>query len=270
MEIQNKYERLKEYFRSAGSAAVAFSGGVDSTFLLKAAIDALGDKAAAVTVYSCFMPEKELDEAEEFCRSENIRHFICEVNPLLNEEIADNPPERCYLCKKEIFGKIKAVAAENDIRIVAEGSNLDDNSDYRPGLSAIRELGVKSPLQEVGFTKQEIRTMSDRLNLPTWNKPSFACLASRFAYGEKLSEEKLHRTERAELLMSELNFSQFRVRSHGDMARIEVLPEDFDKLIAQREEICDKFKEYGFIYVSMDLSGYRMGSMNETLKMKDL
>ena len=193
----------------------------------------------------------------------NIRHIICDVNPLAVKGFADNPLDRCYICKKEIFGIIKNIAAENGVNAVAEGSNLDDGDDYRPGMKAIRELGVLSPLQTAGFTKREIRKMSEKLGLSTWNKPSFACLASRFAYGEKITAEKLKRVEKAEKILKNSGFRQFRVRVHGELARIELLPEDFEKLFKVREKLYSDIKALGFSYVTMDLQGYRMGSMNE-------
>lgn len=193
----------------------------------------------------------------------NIRHIICDVNPLAVKGFADNPLDRCYICKKEIFGIIKNIAAENGVNAVAEGSNLDDGDDYRPGMKAISELGILSPLQTAGFTKREIREMSEKLGLPTWNKPSFACLASRFAYGEKITAEKLKRVEKAEKILKNSGFRQFRVRVHGELARIELLPEDFEKLFKVREKLYSDIKALGFSYVTMDLQGYRMGSMNE-------
>lgn len=265
MEATEKYERLKDKLRSFQSAAVAFSGGVDSVFLLKAAKEALGKQAVAVTVRSCLMPAREFGEAERFCAQEQIRHIVCEVNPFDIRGFADNPPNRCYLCKKYMLEKIREIAVQNGIAEVAEGSNLDDNGDYRPGLLAVRELGIKSPLQEAGFTKQEIRALSKRLGLATWNKPSFACLASRFAYGEGLTPERLKRLERSEQVLAEVGFSQFRVRVHGDLARIEVLPEAFEQLLAYSAQVSRELKALGFSYVAMDLEGYRTGSMNEML-----
>ena len=228
--MNSKYEKMIENLKSLGSVAVAFSGGVDSTFLLKAAKEALGNNALAVTVRSCIIPSNEICEAEEFCKSENIRHIICDVNPLDINGFADNPTNRCYICKKEIFSLIKQVAAENGINAVAEGSNLDDNGDY-----------------------------------PTWNKPSFACLASRFVYGEKITAEKLERVGKAEQILRNSGFKQFRVRIHGDIARIELLPEDFEKMLKMREELYASIKALGFSYVTMDLQGYRTGSMNEVI-----
>ena len=270
-DAKEKLVNLKNYLRNLGSVAVAFSGGVDSTFLLKTAYDVLGkDHVIAVTAKSCSFPKRELEEAKAFCDREGIRHFICESEELEIEGFSDNPPNRCYLCKKELFNKIIDIAEEQNMNYIAEGSNIDDNGDYRPGLIAVAELNVKSPLREAGLYKEEIRELSKELKLPTWEKPSFACLSSRFAYGEKITEEKLAMVENAEQLLLDKGFTQVRVRIHDKMARIEIMPEEFEKLIEKdmREEIAAKLKSYGFTYVSMDLSGYRTGSMNETLKDK--
>jgi len=265
--LLEKYDRLKDYLASFGSVAVAFSSGVDSTFLLYAAKEALGDRAIAVTASSCSFPERELNEAKEYCQKMGIRHFVIKSEELEIEGFSHNPKNRCYLCKHELFEKIGALAKEQGINEIAEGSNLDDNGDYRPGLQAVAELGVKSPLRHVGFTKQEIRELSQYFNIPTWNKQSFACLSSRFPYGDLINEKKLKMVDRAEQLLLDMGFHQLRVRIHGDVARIELLPEEFPKFMEEetRLSVYKKFKEYGFSYVTLNVVGYRTGSMNETL-----
>ena len=265
--LNTKLENLKSYLGSLGSLAVAYSSGVDSTFLLKVAHDVLGDKAIAITATSSFYPKRESQEASDFCKSKGIKQIIVASEELDIPEIRHNPTNRCYLCKKDLFTKILSIAKENGIDNVAEGSNMDDMGDYRPGLKAIAELGIKSPLRECDLYKEEIRALSKEMGLPTWNKPSFACLASRFVYGEEITIQKLKMVEKAEEALLKLGFKQFRVRIHGEnLARIEVLPADLEKLFSLRETISKALHEVGFTYITMDLSGYRTGAMNEGIK----
>ena len=273
VELNGKYEKLRNYFKELGSAAIAFSSGVDSTFMLKVAHDVLGDKAIAVTARSHSFPSREKNEAADFCKKEGIKHIFIDSEELDIPGFKENPKNRCYLCKHELFEEILEVAKKQGLAFVCEGSNLDDNGDYRPGLQAIAELGIKSPLRECGLWKSEIRALSKELGLATWKKQSFACLASRFVYGESITIEKLDMVDKAEQLLIDLGFEQERVRIHsfgngqtsGTIARIEVNPDDFSKLLENRERIISEFKNIGFNYVSMDLQGYRTGSMNETL-----
>lgn len=263
--MNQKLEQLKQNLKKQNCLAVAFSGGVDSAFLLKTAFDVLGSNVLAVTVQSSIFPMRETEETKEFCRQYGIPQIVCQADELSIPGFAQNPANRCYLCKCRMMQVITDTAKKQGIFDVAEGSNIDDQADYRPGHLAVEEFGVLSPLREAGLTKAEIRELSRQMGLPVWDKQSFACLASRFVYGEEITREKLEMIDQAEQLLLDLGFSQVRVRMHGQMARIEILPQQFERLLQESVRGCitEKFREYGFCYVTMDLLGYRTGSMNQ-------
>ncbi len=267
MNIYDKLNNLKNIIKKHNSAVVAFSGGVDSTFLLKVAVDVLGDKVVAVTAHSSTYPERELRESMEFAKRNSIRQRVIISEELDVEGFSDNPVNRCYLCKNELYEKIQAVAKEEGMECIFEGSNVDDLGDFRPGMKAVKEHGVISPLKEAQLTKEEIRALSKEMGLDTWDKQAFACLSSRFPYGERITKERLQMIDRAEQFLLDLGLKQVRVRFHKDIARIEVPQDSFDKLIepTTREKIYTEFKNIGFMYTALDLKGYRTGSMNEGL-----
>jgi uncharacterized protein len=265
--LEEKKQKLAAYLGELESVAVAFSGGVDSTFLLKMAHDVLGDKALAVTARSHSFPERELNEAIAFCKNEGIRHVLVESEELEIDGFADNPVNRCYLCKTELMTHLWEVARAQGVKHVAEGSNMDDIGDYRPGLRAIDEQQVKSPLRHAQLGKAEIRLLSRELGLTTWDKQSFACLASRIPYGDKINVERLRMIDRAEQLLLDMGLKQVRVRLHGALARIETDGAGMELLMQadNRTRVYKALKSYGFSYVALDLMGYRTGSMNEPL-----
>jgi uncharacterized protein len=267
-KVLKKLHRLQELLKGYGKVAVAYSGGVDSSFLLRVALDTLGkDNVLAITILSSVTPREELAETEKFLASMDVNHIFIRKNVFEIPGFKENPTDRCYICKLKVFEEILARAAEKGITTVVDGTNADDEGDYRPGLKALQELKVLSPLKLSGLTKNEIRELSRELELGTWNKPSLACLASRIPYHEEITEEKLNMVDRAEAYLRSLGFKQLRVRCHERLARIELLPEDITKVLIAGlgRQIDNKLKEIGFNYVSLDLLGYRTGSMNEAI-----
>ena len=259
---EEKEKKLAALLEKCMPLAVAFSGGVDSTYLLHEAVKAGKEKVTALIMKTPSVPERELDEAVAFCKSRGISFFVLPADPFSVAGFRENGRDRCYICKHFLFSALLEKAKEEGIPFVTDGTNADDRKEFRPGLKALKELDIRSPLAEAGLTKKEIRELSEKEGLPTWNKPSFSCLATRFPYGEELTVEKLRRTEAAENLLAELGFTQRRVRVHGNLARIEVLPAEIPLLLERRDMISSRLEELGFLYTTVDLKGFRSGSMD--------
>jgi pyridinium-3,5-biscarboxylic acid mononucleotide sulfurtransferase len=268
--IDFKLERLRSLLTDMGGVVIGYSGGVDSTMLAAVAAETLGERALCVLASSETYPQTEVEEALATASKRGLSVIRIDTDELKNEAFAANTPDRCFFCKTELFGKLIAIGQDHGIRWVADGANVDDRGDYRPGSRAAVELGVRSPLSEAGFTKKEIREVSRRMGLPTWNKPSLACLSSRIPYGTRIEPDILRRLDKAERFMKELGFRQVRVRHHGDIARIEVEPEEITRLASPeiRRQVTERLKELGYLYITLDMDGYRMGSMNDVLKKK--
>ena len=266
MDYYKKFENLKILLSDIGSAVVAYSGGVDSTFLLKVSNDVM-DNVLAVIGKSHSYPAREYNEAMRIADLLDVQYQTVVTEELEDNNYSSNPVNRCYYCKSELFNKLLLLAKKQGYRYVIEGSNVDDEKDYRPGMKAICDLGIRSPLKESGLTKDDIRKLSKEMGVPTWDKPSMPCLSSRFPYGTRITKESLQMIEQAEQYLFDLGIKQFRVRYHGNLARIEVFKDEMEYIIKSdiSTKIVDRFKEIGFVYISLDLQGYRMGSMNEIL-----
>jgi len=265
--LRRKLAALQTVLHQIGSAVLAFSGGVDSTLLLRVASGTLDNNILAVTAVSDIYPGFEGDEARQLAEKMGVKHMFIHTQEIEMPEFSQNPPERCYYCKKELFSRLQRIARQQGIRTVIDGTNADDGKgiDHRPGLRAGQELGVRSPLREVGMTKHDIRELSRALRLPTWDKPSLACLSSRFPYGTAITTERLQQVGEAETFLRELGFRQVRVRYHSNLARIEVEPPERVKLLEDATRVVERLRSLGFTYVAMDMEGYRTGSTNEVL-----
>ncbi len=265
-DLRAKWERMQALIRACGRVIVAYSGGVDSTLVLKVATDVLGEHALGVIADSPSLPRSELQAALDIARSIGARVRIIETNEMDNPNYTANPVNRCYFCKATLHDALWEIARQEGYRAILDGTNADDVGDYRPGQQAARERGVRSPLLEAGLTKAEVRALARYLGLPNWNKPAMACLSSRIPYGTPVTREALRRVEAAEAVLHALGFRQCRVRHHDTVARIEVPVEDMDRLLAVRTTVVDRLKAVGYTYVTLDLAGFRSGSSNEVLK----